>query len=135
MTQSGVVTKLVGKNRAVVSVKRGSACGASCASCGGSCSFKNIVTAEAVNTVKAAVGDSVTIESSTRKVLNVAFLVYIVPLITFFLAYGLAMALRLAEVHGVFIGIAGLFGGLALVVLIQAKLNRGYVTFEIIAVE
>ena len=48
--------ELLPDGMAAVQVERGTACGGNCASCGGTCSFKNLLTARAVNRAGAQVG-------------------------------------------------------------------------------
>ncbi len=85
MKEIGVVESTNG-NLAVVSVKRNSACGDSCATCSAQCNMRgNKITAR--NKAGAMVGDLVTIEMSTSVVLKSAFMVYILPLLMMFLGY------------------------------------------------
>ena len=68
---------------------RESACGGNCASCGG-CSSKPIeVTVK--NTLDARVGDKVEVESDTKKILTLAFILYILPLIVLISVYSIAI--------------------------------------------
>ena len=84
MISRGKVIKTEG-DKAVVRFVRQSACGGNCASCAG-CAESEI-TAEADNSIGAVVGDTVTVESETSKVLKTAFLVYVCPLIAFIAVY------------------------------------------------
>ena len=71
---------------AVVSVKRSTACGDSCAVCPAKCNTRsNKITVK--NLAGASAGDKVVIEMLTSTILKSAFLVYIFPLIMLFLGY------------------------------------------------
>ncbi len=85
MREIGVVESTNGTT-AVVSVKRSSSCGESCATCSAQCNLKgNKIIAQ--NKLGAMVGDLVSIEMSTATVLKSAFMVYILPLLMLFLGY------------------------------------------------
>lgn len=85
MREIGVVES-TNEKTAVVSVKRSSSCGESCATCSAHCNLKGnkIV---ALNKLGAMPGDLVSIEMSTATVLKSAFMVYILPLLMLFLGY------------------------------------------------
>ena len=78
MEQTGIVEECIG-TMAKVKITRSSACGESCAACG-MCPGKETVI-EARNECGAAKGDTVVLNMSSGKVLNAAFLAYIVPVI------------------------------------------------------
>ena len=78
MEQTGIVEECV-DGMAKVKITRSSACGDSCAACG-MCPGRETVI-EAKNTCGAAKGDTVLLNMSSGKVLNAAFLAYIVPVI------------------------------------------------------
>ncbi len=83
MENIGIVKK-VEDNEAVVEIQRTSACGESCASCKGGCiPTKKYV--EAVNLPEAKVGQRVKIELQTKKVLNAAMIMYLLPLLNTFI--------------------------------------------------
>jgi len=85
MRETGTVQSVSG-NFCNVVVTRKSACGDNCANCKGGCSLKNQICI-AKNDIGAAPGDKVVIEISTEKVLKSAFMVYILPIIVFFIVY------------------------------------------------
>ena len=90
MRETGIVKKVYDGYAQIQSVRK-TACGDSCASCSGGCKLtKNMVSAN--NDIGAEVGDVVEFEASTNKVLKSAFLVYILPLIVFFITYFVAAA-------------------------------------------
>ena len=89
MTQQGTIKKLLPNGLAEVEVTRRSACGHDCAKCGGCGGLETqtlYVTAR--NHAHASVGDRVLLEGETKQVLGFAVLVYLLPLVLFFVGYG-----------------------------------------------
>ena len=91
MDQIGQVVELQGKS-AVVRVRRTSACGENCASCGGEC-FPTSTTLKAVNGLNAKVGDMVKVEMSSGAFVLLAFIGYILPILIAIGAYIVARQL------------------------------------------
>ena len=85
MKEEGYV-KNITDDKCEIVVRRKTACGDNCASCGGSCRMK-FQTVTARNIANAAPGDNVEIEMDNKKVYLSAFLVYILPLAVFNTAY------------------------------------------------
>lgn len=85
MRQTGIISETKG-DYAIVSIRRSTACGENCKSCG-LCSEKNSEV-EAKNTINAKKGDIVVLELGDQKIITAAFLVYILPIISFFIGYG-----------------------------------------------
>ncbi|MCR4719932.1 MAG: SoxR reducing system RseC family protein [Firmicutes bacterium] len=85
MREEGIVKRELGGLCEVV-VRRKTACGDNCASCGGACrmNFQQVMTK---NPIGAKAGDSVIIEMESKKVLLSAFLVYILPILVFFVSF------------------------------------------------
>lgn len=95
MTQQGTIKKLLPGGRAEVEVTRRSACGHDCAKCGGCGGLETqtlYVTAR--NHTDAGIGDRVLIEGETGRVLGLAALVYMLPLVLFFIGYAIGNAAR-----------------------------------------
>lgn len=67
-------------DHALIQIVRHSACGGNCKSCGGSCSTMGILISTS-NTIKAKQGELVHVDSETNKVLRIAAIFYVVPLI------------------------------------------------------
>ena len=86
MREIGTVVETLGES-CRVSFKRKSACGENCASCKAACNAGEHI-CEVKNSVGAKAGDSVIVETESRKVLKSAFLVYILPIIAFLTVYG-----------------------------------------------
>ncbi|SHJ71531.1 SoxR reducing system RseC family protein [Tepidibacter formicigenes] len=66
-------------NFAKLEVRRASACGEKCSSCKGGCSTTGIYV-NVENTLDAKPGDFVKIETETKSIMKVAFIVYLFPL-------------------------------------------------------
>ncbi len=87
MQQIGIVREVNDKD-VVLEVRRVSACGSNCASCGSSCEespHRIIIN----NKVNAKLGDIVEIQAETKKILKYTFIIYILPLA--FLILGIAL--------------------------------------------
>lgn len=94
MKETGIVIK-VKDGLCEVAVRRKTACGENCASCKAACSSReHICTAR--NLAGAKVGDRVTLETDSQKVLKSAFLVYISPILAF-LAIFMLVSLRFSQ--------------------------------------
>lgn len=91
MQQTATVMKLLPGNKAELRVHRQTACGHDCSKCGGCGELvtKPIVVV-ADNSIGAKVGESVKITGSSKQVLGLAAVVYLVPFILFFALYAIA---------------------------------------------
>jgi len=99
MTQTAVVTEVIG-NKARIQVKRVSACAHDCERCGGGCSemMKSApVSVLAKNLPGAVPGDRVVVASDTGSILGTAALVYLLPIVLFFVGYFVAGAVGTQE--------------------------------------
>ena len=93
MTQIATVEKIIDDTHALIAVARETACGHKCEDCAGcGVSGGQAVRAVAINPIHAIPGEKVVVEGSTKKVLGIVALVYVVPFICFFLGYALASA-------------------------------------------
>ena len=116
MTQQGTIKKLLADDLAEVEVTRRSACGHDCAKCGGCGGLETqtlYVTAR--NSAQADVGERVLVEGETGQVLGLAVLVYVLPIVLFFVGYALGSVLfegaaAAAACSGVLF-VAGILGG------------------------
>lgn len=138
--QKARVTRLLDGGRAEVAVKRQSACSHDCAQCGGGCSELMVdseVRVVADNTAGARTGDTVTVETSTSRVLGAALVVYTVPFLLFFVGYFLAAGLlHGGEGASIAAGAAGFVLGFVPAVLLDRHSRRkGSIRFRIVAVE
>lgn len=134
MTQEARVIKLLGGNMAEIAVKRESACGGNCKSCGG-CSANNVVRVSAVNKVQASEGDRVVVSSSTKSILKAAVIVYVIPMVLFFVFYALGAMMSLGETMSIVLSLAGFAVGVVMAIAFNKSLkNRAAATFEIISI-
>lgn len=93
MTQIATVEKLLPGGYAEISVPRKTACGHDCEECAGCGMTGAAIHARARNDVGAQKGDKVVVESSTKKLLGVVALVYLLPVVGFLLGYFLTEGL------------------------------------------
>lgn len=128
MTQNGIVTKLLDRDRAEVAVERGTACGGNCGGCE-ACVFDSRIVIAAENVIRAKPGDRVVLESGTRAVLGAALLVYMLPLVFLFAGYAAGAAFGLAQGRCVLASLIGAALGAAAVVWIGRR--RKEITFRI----
>ncbi len=121
MTQTAVVVKVNGPGLCEVRIRRVSACGGECASCGG-CETPDIDVL-ATNTERVKTGDTVLIESG--KTLRLAALIFLLPLLLFFAG---------VFFHPIAGGI-GIILGVGIVLAANRFLqNKGGVTARVVAV-
>lgn len=80
---------------------RESACSGDCHKCSGCGAAKEAILLEVKNPVGAKVGDLVTVEAATGPVLRAAMVMYMLPMVLFFLGYAIGDALfRLGALVG-----------------------------------
>ena len=89
MEQIVRVKALLAGGRAQVLHVRESACSGDCHKCSGCGAAKEAILLEADNPIGAAVGDFVTISAASGPVLRAAAVLYMMPLLLFFLGYAL----------------------------------------------
>ena len=117
MTQIATVERILDSGHAEISVPRKSACGHDCEECAGCGVTGTAVHARALNPIGAEPGQKVVVESSTKKMLRIVALVYLIPVVLFFLGYFAAMAATAsvavqytAAAAGFVLGILGAIG-------------------------
>ena len=93
MTQVATVEKTLKDGYVQISVPRKSACGHDCEECAGCGMTGAAIDAEARDPVGVHPGDKVVVESSTRAILGVTWLVYMLPVVFFLLGYFLSAGL------------------------------------------
>ena len=106
MEQIVRVKRVLADGRAEVLHVRESACSGDCHKCSGCGAAKEAIVLRADNPIGAAVGDFVKISSESGPVLRAAAVLYMMPLVLFFLGYALGVMVW---------GRGGLIGGLAFV--------------------
>ena len=133
MTQVATVERILDGRHAEISVPRKSACGHDCESCAGCGVTGAAVLARALNPIGAEPGSKVVVESSTKSLLGIAALVYLVPLGAFFLFCGIAALLGAIGGAVYAAGGLGFFLGLLIPAWYDRKLRaEGGMVFTIV---
>ena len=122
MTQIATVERILDPGHAEISVPRKSACGHDCEECAGCGVTGAAVHARARNPIGAAPGQKVVVESSTKKMLRIVALVYLIPVVLFFLGYFAAMAATASVAVQYTAAAAGFVLG-----ILGAKIGRAHV--------
>ena len=139
MEQTARVNRLLPGGRAEIAVKRKSACGHDCSKCGGGCSemlVQSEVKAVASNPLGAQPGDTVRVESRSGQVLWIAAVVYLLPLLLFFVFCFAGAAATGSENTGLLLGGVGFVAGIAVAVAVNRVVKqRNMTAFSITAVE
>ena len=120
MEQLVRVRKCFADGTAQVLHVRQSACSGDCHKCSGCGAAQEALLFVADNPVGAKPGDLVRVESATAPVLKAAVVLYVLPLVLFFLGYSLGQQLEL----GALFGCLGFALGVAGVVLYDRKVVR-----------
>lgn len=134
MTQTVRIIELLADGKAVIEMKRQSACHGDCESCGAGCALSGgLIRAVADNIVRAEKGDRVIVQSRSSKILGLAALIYLLPIVLFFLLY-IAGTLISGEQLAVILGVFGFAAGISAACLKSRRLKmKNEVSFEIIA--
>lgn len=132
MTQIATVERILPGGMAEISVPRKSACGHDCEECAGCGVSGASVRAAARNQIGAEVGQKVVVESSTKKLLGVMLVVYILPFALFLLGYFCTGALA-DEALRYGIAIAAFVVGIIPALIYDRRMRRtGALTFTIV---
>lgn len=134
MTQTGVVVRIIDDKTAEVSVERETACGGNCGACGGTCVFRNQLTAVVFNKATASLGDKVVIESRTSRIIGAAALVYILPVLTLLAGYMASALAGASESVSVLASVLSLGFGMLISVLVSRRKRAKKISFEIISI-
>jgi Positive regulator of sigma E activity len=132
MTQIATVEKILDSAYAEISVPRKSACGHDCEECAGCGVSGAPVYAKAKNIIGAQPGQRVVVESSTRKMLGIVVLVYMLPVALFLLGYFLTGALGTISVRYLIAGLGFALGITAAIVYDRRLRKEGGLTFNIV---
>lgn len=133
MTQIATVERILDEGHAVVSVPRKSACGHDCEECAGCGVTGAAVQAKAVNPIGAQPGQKVVVESSTKKMLRIVALVYLIPVALFLAGYLLAALLTANVAVQYLTAVAGFLAGVLIAVAYDRRLRaRGGLSFTIV---
>ena len=127
MEQLVRVRKVFSDGTAEVLLVRESACSGDCHKCSGCGAAKETMVFTANNSIRASVGDLVRVESATGPVMKAATVLYVIPLVLFFLGYYLG---DLMGGMGTLVSCLGFVLGIVLVVVYDRKVvkksNLGY---------
>ncbi|MCX7615088.1 MAG: SoxR reducing system RseC family protein [Clostridiales bacterium] len=122
MEQIAKITKVLENGLAEVEVRRQTSCGHDCDSCHGCGAPKELIRVTAVNTAKAKAGDSVLVSSDSGKILGLAVLFYLVPILLFFVFYQFQIPFR--AFTGGINGAIGFFAGIAVLYFVNHRLLK-----------
>lgn len=123
MTQFATVERVIDRKRVEISVVRKTACGHDCEECAGCGVSGAAIRMMASTNISVKPGDKVLVESSTRQLLGIAALVYLIPVACFFVGYFLP-AKALGEGVRIGIGILSFALGFIPAVLYDRKRRR-----------
>ena len=132
MTQQGTLTKLLPGGRAEVEVTRRSACGHDCAKCGGCGGLETqtlYVTAR--NHTDAGIGDRVLLEGESGHLLGLVALVYMLPLVLFFVGYAIGSVTGGGAAGALGGGVLFVIGIIGAILYSRKMKKNGEVPFEI----
>ena len=120
MEQQAQVIRIVNNTTARVAVKRKSACSGDCHTCHGCPHPDEIVMVDADNLVGAQKGDDVIVRSDTGRVLKLAAMLYLMPMVLFFAGYALGSVWNL----GALVGCASFVLSIVLAVVYDRKVVK-----------
>lgn len=132
MTQIATIEKLLDADHAEIAVARKSACGHDCEECAGCGVSGASVYARASNPIGARPGQKVVVESSTRNMMGIILLVYMVPVVLFFLGYFLTAPFFPAAGRYVTAAIAFVLGLVPAVIYDRHLRRHGGLDFTIV---
>lgn len=121
MRQTVTVVREYSHGCVEVELVRASACGSDCGSCQGCGAPKEIIRVKARGGAGKQVGEKVVIESSSGRILGLAALVYLTPLVLFFAGYA----------FGALIGGLGFALGLALLIPVNKVVGK-HTVYEVL---
>ncbi|MBR3556429.1 MAG: SoxR reducing system RseC family protein [Oscillospiraceae bacterium] len=124
MTQSAIVEGLTANGDAMVRVYQKSACAHDCSECAGICGAKKTITVQARNPLRARPGDLVTVETLTKRIIQAAALVYLLPLAVLLLSCILGYVLGGSETVQALAGVGGLVLGCACAAAVNRFIRR-----------
>ena len=121
MEQQAQVIRIVNETTARVAVKRKSACSGDCHTCHGCPHPDEIVMVDADNLVGAQKGDDVIIRSDTGRVLKLAAMLYLMPMVLFFVGY---FAMPGGEGARVLAGVAAFVVGILICMYVSRNMKK-----------
>ena len=133
MTQVATVERILGADHAEISVPRKSACGHDCEECAGCGVSGAAVKARAMNPIGAQPGQKVVVESSTKKMLRIVVLVYLIPVVLFLAGYVITSMLTASVAAEYTVAGAGFVLGIVFAIFYDRWLRaRGGLSFNIV---
>ena len=133
MTQIATVERILDTDHAEISVPRKSACGHDCEECAGCGVSGAAVHARASNPIGAQPGQKVVVESSTKKMLRIVALVYLIPVVLFLAGYVITTLLTPSVGLQYGVAVAGFVLGIVFAILYDRRLRaRGGLSFNIV---
>lgn len=134
MTQTARVKQILSPEVAMVAVKRVSACAHDCSKCAsGGCKMMDYpdLTVRAYNGPDAQVGDMVLVESSSKNILSMAAVVYLLPFALLFLGYALGCVLGFGETGSLILGGVFFVGSFLISIALNKHVQHSAVQFRI----
>ena len=132
MTQIATVERILDADHAEISVPRKSACGHDCEECAGCGVSGAAVKARAANPIGARPGQKVVVESSTKKMLRIVALVYLIPVVLFLAGYVITSLLTASVGMQYGVAVAGFVLGIVFAILYDRRLRaQGGLAFTI----
>ncbi len=119
---------------AEVNILRGAACGETCGKACGTCGLK-VMKTKATDSFGVKEDDFVEIESDSKKIIGLAFILYIIPLITGVLGYFLGEFIKKSEDFGALFALIFFIIGFIPAVIANKKNNVSYRIIRVIADE
>ena len=133
MTQIATVERILDADHAEISVPRKSACGHDCEECAGCGVSGAAVKARAANPIGARPGQKVVVESSTKKMLRIVVLVYLIPVVLFLAGYVITSLVTASVGVQYAVAGAGFVLGIVFAILYDRRLRaKGGLSFTIV---
>ena len=133
MTQIATVERILDADHAEISVPRKSACGHDCEECAGCGVSGAAVKARAMNPIGAQPGQKVVVESSTKKMLRIVVLVYLIPVVLFLAGYVITSLVTASVGVQYAVAGAGFVLGIVFAILYDRRLRaKGGLSFTIV---
>ena len=123
MLQEAIITKIRDDGLAEVVVERLGICGGACNNCH-ECRYEHLMKSVVQNPIGARRGQHVMIDTPTMGVFKGALAIYVLPLVTLFLGYFIAAALRLGELACIIAAFAAAGIGIVIAVVISRARYR-----------
>ncbi len=137
MTQTARVKRILSPGMAEVAVKRVSACAHDCSKCAsGGCMMMEHpdLTVKAVNSPGAQVGDTVLVESSSKRILSMAAVVYLLPFALLIAGYLAASSLGATENLSILAGGVCFLASFLISLAMNRSAQRRAVQFSIVQI-